>query len=274
VADAGRFEEGRHRRRAFRSREDAARARARSAASTGIVAYDWAPDGKSILVPLDGELYLADAGRQGTNGCRRRRAQAQRGDQPRGRLRQLCPGPESGGRCNLAPARRAPITEDGKGTVHWGEAEFVAQEEMDRFTGYWWSPGDRYIAVERFDEAPVGIVTRAAIGAEGTSIFQQRYPKAGTPNVLVELYVMDPAGANKVKVDLGKETDIYLTRVDWAPDGSALYVQRMNRDQTVLDMLKVDPATGKSSVLFSEKSGPKSWVNLSDALPRRSATAA
>ena len=32
---------------------------ARSAGKKGIVAYDWAPDGKSILVPLDGDLYLA-----------------------------------------------------------------------------------------------------------------------------------------------------------------------------------------------------------------------
>jgi dipeptidyl-peptidase-4 len=30
-------------------------------------------------------------------------------------------------------------------------------------------------------------------------------------------------------------------------------------------MLRVDPATGKSTVLFTERSGPKSWVNLSDA---------
>ena len=39
------------------------------------------------------------------------------------------------------------------------------------------------IAVERFDEAPVGVVTRAAIGAEGTTTFEQRYPAAGTANV-------------------------------------------------------------------------------------------
>ena len=35
------------------------RERARIAGQKGIVAYDWAPDGKSILVPLDGDLYLA-----------------------------------------------------------------------------------------------------------------------------------------------------------------------------------------------------------------------
>ncbi len=135
---------------------------------------------------------------------------------------------------------------------------------MDRFTGYWWSPTDARIAVERFDEAPVGVVTRAAIGASGTKTFEQRYPAAGTPNVDVSLFVIDPDGGNKVQVDLGPERDIYLTRVDWAPDGKTLYAQRVDRGQTRLDMLAVDPATGKSHVLFSEKAAPNHWINLSD----------
>jgi len=241
------------------------RERARIGGSKGIVAYDWSPDGRSVLVPLEGELYLA------TLDGEVKKLPADAGAKLNARV-------SPGGRfasyvqdqnlvvMDLATGSDARVTQDGAGTVHWGEAEFVAQEEMDRSTGYWWSPDDRRIAVERFDEAPVGIVTRAAIGAEGTSIYQQRYPKAGTPNALVELYLMDPTGQNRVKVDLGTETDIYLARVDWAPDGKALYVQRQNRDQTVLDVLKVDPATGRSVLLFSEKSGPKSWVNLSNAL--------
>ena len=36
------------------------RERARIANLTGIVSYDWAPDGKRIVVPLDGDIYLAD----------------------------------------------------------------------------------------------------------------------------------------------------------------------------------------------------------------------
>ncbi|WP_163468426.1 DPP IV N-terminal domain-containing protein, partial [Klebsiella michiganensis] len=49
-------------------------------------------------------------------------------------------------------------------------------------------------------------------------------------------------------------------------DGRTLYVQRQNREQTVLDLLQVDPATGKSILLFSERARAKSWVNLSKAL--------
>jgi dipeptidyl-peptidase-4 len=75
---------------------------------------------------------------------------------------------------------------------------------------------------------------------------------------------MDPDGENRVKVDLGEETDIYIARVDWAPD-DYLYVQRQNREQTVLDMLRVDPATGESEVWFTEKAVREDyWINLSD----------
>src|SRR5205085_2885584 len=51
---------------------------------------------------------------------------------------------------------------------------------------------------------------------------------------------------------------------DWAPDGKRLYVQRENRAQTTLDMLAVDPATGKSRIVFTETAAPRHWINLSD----------
>jgi dipeptidyl-peptidase-4 len=238
------------------------RERLRIGGLKGIVAYDWSADGQSILVPLEGDLYLA-----GLDGAVKRLTDSEEGElNPKlsstGRYlsfvrdRRLWIGPVGGG------AR--PVTPEEAETVFWGEAEFVAQEEMSRMTGYWWSPEDRRIAVERFDEASVGIVTRAAIGASGTTTFEQRYPVAGSPNVDVSLFVIDPDGGNRIQVDLGPERDIYLARVDWAPDGGTLYVQRIDRGQTRLDMLAVDPATGKSRVLFSETAAPDHWINLSD----------
>lgn len=234
---------------------------------TGIVSYEWTPDGKAILIPLDGDLYLADL-----DGKVRRLTATPGGElnpkvSPRGgflsfvRDQNLLVQP-------LGGADVVKATPDGGGLIHWGEAEFVADEEMDRRTGYWWSPDDRRIAVARFDESPVATVTRAAIGADGTKVFEQRYPLAGTPNVLIELWIVSPDGGGRVKVDLGPNTkdarDIYLARVDWAPDGSALYVQRQDRGQTRVDLLRADPVTGKTTLVFSERARPKSWVNLSD----------
>ena len=230
----------------------------------GIVAYDWSADGKTILVPLEDKLYLV-----GIDGSVREVKGAGSGETLNPvlsktgkylsflRERRLWAGPVGGKITPVTPA-------EGK-LVHWGEAEFIAQEEMDRDTGYWWSPKDTRIAVERFDESPVDVLTRAAIGAAGTTTYQQRYPAAGKANVNVALFLISPSGARKVRVDLGPNRDIYLTRVDWAPDGKTLYVQRENRDQTEIDMLAVDPTTGHSRILFAETAAPRHWINLSDS---------
>src|SRR5206468_9734463 len=95
---------------------------------------------------------------------------------------------------DLARGREHALTTDGGGTLSWGAAEFVAQEEMDRHTGYWWSPDDVHLAVARVDESRVKVVTRAAIGAEGTKLVEQRYPVAGTANAVVDLYILRPDG--------------------------------------------------------------------------------
>ena len=239
------------------------RERARVGNLKGIITYQWNADGSGVLVPLDGDLYLAKLDGTVTRLTDTEESELNPKLSDEGeyvsfvRDRQLWVGPVGG------DAR--PITPKEDELVRWGEAEFVAQEEMGRLTGYWWAPDDSRIAVQRTDESPVGVVTRAAIGATGTQVFDQRYPVAGSDNAIVELFVMDPDGGDRVKVDLGEETDIYLARVDWAPDGSALFVQRQNREQTRLDMLKVDPATGESEVWFTEEAASEDyWINLSD----------
>lgn len=238
------------------------RERARVGNLKGIISYQWASDGSGVLVPLDGDLYFAnlDGGvtrLTDTEGSELNPKLSSKGGYVSFvRDRQLWVGPFGG--------EARPITPKEADTIRWGEAEFVAQEEMGRLTGYWWGPNDARIAVQRTDESPVGIVTRAAIGATGTKVFDQRYPVAGSDNAIVELYVMDPDGGNRVKVNLGDETDIYLARVDWGPD-DFLYVQRQDRAQTRIDMLKVDPATGASDVLFTEQAARDDyWINLSD----------
>ncbi|GGE79968.1 S9 family peptidase [Sphingomonas prati] len=239
------------------------RERARVGGTRGIVDYDWAPDGKSILVPIDGDLYLA-----GLNGTVRRLTATPTSE--------VDAEVSTGGRyvsfvrdqdlyvVDTGSGVERRLTSGGGGTVTWGSAEFVAQEEMDRHTGHWWAPNDARIAVARVDESKVKVVTRASIGAEGTRLYEQRYPAAGTPNAEIQLYVMAPDGTGRVKVDLGTDPDFYLARVDWSKDGGSLYVQRESRDQHRLDLLEVDPDTGKSKLLFSETA--KTWINLNDGL--------
>jgi dipeptidyl-peptidase-4 len=239
------------------------RERLRIAGTKGITAYQWAPDAKSILVPLDGDLYLASL-----DGSVRRVTETAETEldaevSETGRFLSFVRG-QNLFVADAATGAARQLSEGGGGTLSWGSAEFVAQEEMSRKTGHWWSPDDRWIAVARVDESPVKVVTRAAIGAEGTKLYEQRYPVAGSANALVELWIMAPDGSRKVKADLGSDPDIYLARVDWTKDGKAVLVQRQSRDQKGLDVLRVDPATGRSQVLFSETS--PTWINLHDNL--------
>jgi dipeptidyl-peptidase-4 len=45
-------------------------------------------------------------------------------------------------------------------------------------------------------------------------------------------------------------------------DGRDLYVERQNRAQTALDLLRVDPSTGAARVIIAERQTP--WINLDD----------
>ena len=179
------------------------RERARVGNLKGIIAYQWNADGSGVLVPLDGDLYLAKLDGTVTRLTDTEESELNPKLSPEGefvsfvRDRQLWVGPVGGD--------AQPITPKEGELIRWGEAEFVAQEEMGRMTGFWWNPDDTRLAVQRTDESPVGVVTRAAIGATGTKVFDQRYPVAGSDNAIVELFVMDPDGANRVKVDLGDD---------------------------------------------------------------------
>lgn len=238
------------------------RERQRISGSKGVVAYDWAPDSQSLLVPLDGALY-----RVAIDGSATRLDAVGAGPlnpsiSPRGGFVSFVRD-QNFYVLNRATGKAQALTTDGSATLSWGLAEFVAQEEMDRQAGYWWSPDDRYIAVERVDESGVAIVTRAAIGAEGTTLIDQRYPRAGTDNAKVALYIFRAEGGTPVKVDLGANPDIYLTRVTWAADGKSLWVQRQSRDQKTIDVLNVDPITGAARPTLHEAS--TTWLHLNNS---------
>lgn len=237
------------------------RERERLGSSRGIIEFRWSPDGRALVVPLDGDLWLAPL----DGAARRLTATADTEIDPR-----ISPGARwlsfVRGQDLMALDLKDGVERTlahGGGTVSYGVAEFVAQEEMDRKTGQWWSPDDRRIAVARVDEADVKLAVRAAIGADGTRMVEQRYPSAGTPNARVTLEIHDMTGGDPVQVDLGHDPDIYLARVDWL-NASQLLVQRQSRDQKRLDVLLVDAATGKSRSVLAEKWD--SWVDLTNSL--------
>jgi len=230
--------------------------------TSGVVAYDWDDEGRFILAPVEGDLWLWTR----ADGSVRRLTETPEDEidarvSPRGGFVSFVRGdnlwiaPAGGGEARA-------LTRDGTELCSWATPEFIAQEEMDRQTGYWWSPDETRIALTRVDLTTVDVVERFDVNAAGAVIVPQRYPRTGRPNARVELFVQSLADGARVPVDLGPDPDIYLARVDWSRDGRTLYVQRQSRDQKRLDLLAVDPATGRSRVLLTETSAH--WVELTD----------
>jgi dipeptidyl-peptidase-4 len=248
--------------RALSADEEARRERQRTSAYSGIVEYSFAPDSRQLLIPLNGDLYVYDLARQPELAVKRlTRTEGYETDarfSPRSRFVSFV-REQNLYVIDLANGGERAVTRDGGGLVSYGMAEFIAQEEMDRDTGYWWSPDERHIALARVDESPVAEVERFEIQATGANIVRQRYPATGAANAHVRLLVADLAADSRLQLDLG-DGDYYLPRVDWFPDGRGIAVQRQSRDQKTLELLRFDALTGRGRVLLTESS--EHWVPL------------
>ena len=243
--------------------EKARRERQRTAALSGIVDYQWAPDGKTLLFPLGGELYLY--GLNGTGKTAVRKLTTGEGFatdpkvSPKGgyvsfvRARNLWV-------IDVATGEEVQLTSDGSDVIGNGIAEFVADEEMDRHTGYWWAPDDSAIAFTRIDESGVPVQKRYEVYPDRTDVVEQRYPAAGDTNVTIQLATIAPNRDAKPQwIDLGKSPNIYLARVDWR-DPQHLTFQRQSRDQQTLELIEVALASNQQRTLITETS--KTWVPL------------
>ena len=247
--------------------EKARRERQRIAALSGIVDYQWSPDGKALLFPLGGELYFYDLTKSGRDAVRKLTNGGGFATDPK-----ISP---KGGfvsfirdrnlwAIDLTSGEEVQLTRDGSDTIGNGVAEFVADEEMDRHTGYWWAPDDAAIAFARIDETPVPVQKRYEVYPDRTEVVEQRYPAAGDPNVRVQLGVIAPkTGARPQWIDLGKDPDIYLARVDWR-DPQRPTFQRQSRDQKKLELIETTLTNGTQRTLVTETS--TTWVPLHNDL--------
>lgn len=153
----------------------------------------------------------------------------------------------------------------GTGRTH-GLAEFVAQEEMGRSHGFWWSLDGGRLAFTEVDETHIPIYRIVhqgsdAVGADAEE--DHRYPFAGADNARVRLGIVDVDGGNDVVwCELGDDWE-YLARVDWL-SSDRLAVQVEDRAQSRLDVVAVDAATGTTTPLLQETSDV--WINLHDVL--------
>ena len=249
--------------------EEARRERARTSSLSGIVEYDFSADSRRLLIPLNGDLYLYDLTVTADRAVRRltetAAAETDARFSPRGRYVSFVRD-QNLYVIDLTSGEERAITKGGAGVISFGMAEFIAQEEMDRSTGYWWSPDEAKIAYTRVDESPVDEVERFEIYAETVKVIRQRYPAAGRANAKVDLFVanLTNAATEARELPAAAAGDGYLARVNWLPDSRSLAVQRQARNQQFLELLRIDIETGTAKRLLEERSD--TWIDLYEEL--------
>jgi dipeptidyl-peptidase 4 len=192
------------------------------------VGEGFSPDGRMISFVRENNLYVEDLGMQ-----RRERA----------------------------------LTRDGGEKIFNGRLDWVYQEELygrGDFGAYWWSPDSTSIAFLRFDESPVPEFAVVDHIPYDQNVEITAYPKAGDPNPIVKLGIVNAAGGDIRWLDTFnyQPADLLISRVTWSPDGKKVVYQAQNREQTFLDVNFADARDGKSSNVIHETS--KAWVAINE----------
>src|ERR1041384_8286527 len=107
------------------------------------------------------------------------------------------------------------VTSGATETVQHGTAEFVAQEEMDRHEGFWWSPDSQSIAYQETDNSGVESRFIADPLHPEPRPAKNFYPRAGTQNAKARLGIVARTGGDTRWIEWDREKYPYLARVVW-----------------------------------------------------------
>lgn len=246
--------------------EKARRERARLSAR-GLAGFSLSPDGKTLLAPLSGKLYLVD--------------------RASGEKKVVTPGgfpidprfsPDNQKLAyvidgdlyvyDLARGEERRLTHKKGEATSNGLAEFAAQEEMDRAEGYWFAPGGEAIAYQQNDDSALETFYIADPANPSKAPNSWRYPRAGQANTEVRLFIA-PLGASSdaphVAVEWDHQNYPYLAAVKWQKD-APLTILVQNRAQSEELLLAVDAKSGATRQLLRESDS--AWLNIDPQMPR------
>jgi len=182
------------------------------------------------------------------------------------------------------------LTYEGSDVVSCGVAEYIIQEEFDRFTGYWWAPavvteqGSTIYRILYFqvDESMVSEYPVCEYDLKG-SVETYRYPLVGGTNAECEVYVAEITVTNdnirvtqkglypKIKTRIPSTE--YVVRGGWFPDSENLWVQVVDRLQENTHLVAFNmnqfmefPGNEEAghTILFRETT--KYWINVTDLI--------
>lgn len=231
----------------------------------GITSFTLSHDGTLLLVPLSGRLFVVE---RASGRVRELTSEGGYANDPR-----LSPDGRKvacvrGGDLfviDLATNAQRRLTTREHDDITNGLAEFVAQEEMARYRGHWWSPDSRRLLYQRTDTSGVELLHASNPASPEEQPHAARYPRAGRANADVRLGLIAVEGGATTWIDWERARFPYVASVTWT-EGAPLAVLVQDRHQRVERLLAVDSSSGATRTVHEERD--EIWLNLDHAAPR------
>ncbi|KAJ5153020.1 dipeptidyl-aminopeptidase B [Penicillium canariense] len=167
----------------------------------------------------------------------------------------------------LSSPKVIPVTTDGGKDVFNGVPDWVYEEEvLAGNSATWWSLDGKFLAMLRTNETDVPEYpvqyflhrpsgTKAAAGLENyPEVRLIKYPKADTPNPIVNLRFYDVAKDELFSIVMPQDfadDDRIIIEVVWAPDGKVL-IRESNRESDVVKIFLVDAKSRTAKLVRSD----------------------
>ncbi len=245
--------------------EELARRERMRLAARGITSFELSQDGKWLVVPLSGRLFLLE--RQ-TGKIREITRGAGAPIDPRlspDATRVACVRDGDIYVIDIANGRESRLTTRAGPHVTQGEADFIAQEEMGRMHGLWWSPDGQQLAYQETNTKDLETFHIMDPMHPESPPQSWPYPRAGKNNAAVRLGIISAKGGKTTWVEWDRAQYPYLAAVRWQKRAPLTLVVQ-SRKQTDEAVLAVDIASGATTLLHREQD--EAWVNLAGELPR------
>ena len=148
------------------------------------------------------------------------------------------------------------LTFDGSELVLNGYASWVYYEEIfgrqSKYCAFWWSPDSRKLAFYRFDNSQVPMFPIYSPFGQDGKLSLTRYPKAGECNPPVRIGIALADGCGTTWADFPEDPEQYFGTPFWGPGSDELYVSRMPRRQSLLEVFAVSATDGSRRPVYSE----------------------
>ena len=146
------------------------------------------------------------------------------------------------------------ITKDGeKNKIINGTPDWVYEEEFSNIRYFDFSPDSKLLAFVKFDESEVQQFSFQWFNSTYPTLETFKYPKAGTANSKVSLWVYDVENRTTKKMTIDGE-DFYIPTMKWTSTSDALAAVKLSRNQKQIDLLTFNPRSGIATRLYTETS--------------------